>query len=891
MEDILYSEGQKKFKSGQYPPLFVAAVNGLINVTDFLLSQCKVNINEVYGNETALLLAIRNKHVKVVERLLLEPTINVNGQCSTTPLHRAIYASKELTEMVLNHKKSDINETNRTGLTAFSKACRRCTREVIDVFLSAKYADKIKTDSLDVYNRTASHMACETGNFEIVQLLVDRGLYHTNYRGGVGGALWTPFQMACNEGQFNTVNYLLSKSKQLLFGQSRAYVFKYISGGLELACMNGHVDIVKLLMTHSLYMKANQTELKCHLWKCIGIAINHHKVQLCVYLIGFVDTTSNASSVDTALSKFKENVWLPHKQIVRELFLLWLNLIMKYPWPLIDYEKLQNFIYGEIVGTFKSLFQSTEVDIRLLYFAMSNNISELTNILISQSQAISRDKLSMPLKHKGISLLHSSTRHKELRDIMNREFGIDFSEPTTDLGSLVREHEISKDISTSIKSSSKLKSDQVVPLNKTIEYSNDVLKKNMMHILDKYRHYGHRINHTSTKEEAEKKLILQTVKTFMEFTSKEISKINPLFRFRPIQVGSSKEGTRSYMPDEFDFMLFCEEIQPYLKVSIIKTEVLPQVFINVRQNGFRSLLPYLNNDNSFDFMKFKDEMDVYFETAALAVVQNGQCGGNIFIDENCFEKRNISCITLQWRGQYYHDMPIKIDIVPVLQCPETLKSLTKQPCKLYIFCKGENVYFEQPAYKIAYSEVELKLIKELPAPAKQALKLAKGLRVTRMFPQDIIDQLCEVYSIEDCLKTYMLKMSLLICFEANRGNKDMESLSKEEWVYMVFIHLEYSLYHYGIIPSMFALATEDHLFYCRESKDIKIEHERRCCVERKNLLLLVAFLRCTIQTQVNLDEKQLLLNYMAKEAIDFGLNKNMKASSNTNKIPKVPLSI
>ena len=89
----------------------------------------------------------------------------------------------------------------------------------------------------------------------------------------------------------------------------------------------------------------------------------------------------------------------------------------------------------------------------------------------------------------------------------------------------------------------------------------------------------------------------------------------------------------------------------------------------------------------------------------------------------------------------------------------------------------------------------------------------------------------------------MIKMSLFICHKINEN--DVQELSDDEWAYVLYRYLQVRLECQGSIPSIFEF-DDGHrdrtLFYCDDPIDIVVEHQRRCCITRRNLLLIVGHL-------------------------------------------------
>ena len=91
-----------------------------------------------------------------------------------------------------------------------------------------------------------------------------------------------------------------------------------------------------------------------------------------------------------------------------------------------------------------------------------------------------------------------------------------------------------------------------------------MLYKNLS-IVDRYFERALKLTDIDNKM-SEHELVQTTIVSFINDIAKEITTENLLYSCIAIPVGSSFEGTRPYLPDEFDFLLLCHELQKYLKI-------------------------------------------------------------------------------------------------------------------------------------------------------------------------------------------------------------------------------------------------------------------------------------------------------------------------------------
>ena len=229
---------------------------------------------------------------------------------------------------------------------------------------------------------------------------------------------------------------------------------------------------------------------------------------------------------------------------------------------------------------------------------------------------------------------------------------------------------------------------------------------------------------------------------------------------------------------------------------------------------------------------------------------------------------------LHWRGSHYKDMEIKIDVVPAIPFADhkPASNYVEDPCFYYIFDKEMKVVFGTRLYKVAYSDVELTLIKKLPRNECQGLKIAKGVRISRLFPTAIQNKLRGVHAIDDYLKTYMLKMALLVIgwsWHLTETDIHHEGLSPLAWAYMIYCHIRERLITNGELPILFQDITEEGIFKCTDPLDTPLPKRRACCVKRLNLILISSYLAALIKRQLQtctIPALIQLLERMASEA-------------------------
>lgn len=130
---------------------------------------------------------------------------------------------------------SDVNRKESTGLTPLYAACLNCHKEMVGLLLAHDANPNIQQcGTLD----HALQEACETGDEEIVDLLLESGAKTDLYGGYYGNAL----QAACDSGYVSVLRMLLSHGADINWTDWR------FGSPLVTACIKGTLEIAKFLV-------------------------------------------------------------------------------------------------------------------------------------------------------------------------------------------------------------------------------------------------------------------------------------------------------------------------------------------------------------------------------------------------------------------------------------------------------------------------------------------------------------------------------------------------------------------------------------------------------------------------------------------------------------------
>ena len=250
--------------------LGVACARGHYNVVQALLESVKVDYNALQkGGLAPLAVACQGGHADIVEALLDAPGVDVNA-AQGDGLTALAVASQErhsdVVRMMLASGKVDANKAQHGGVTPLHSACHDGNIFVVEALLDEPSVD---VNALQREHATPLHMASQAGHLDVVVMLLAIKAVRVNAAMRNGA---TPLLLAAQAGHTRIIQALLEVegvdvNKGLGYG-SRASVEALATGhgdgyGLHpmpeavvhsgmtpllAACMNGHADVVAMLI-------------------------------------------------------------------------------------------------------------------------------------------------------------------------------------------------------------------------------------------------------------------------------------------------------------------------------------------------------------------------------------------------------------------------------------------------------------------------------------------------------------------------------------------------------------------------------------------------------------------------------------------------------------------
>ncbi|XP_046579350.1 ankyrin repeat domain-containing protein 50-like [Haliotis rubra] len=256
-------------------PLMLAAYIGQKEVLDVVLSKGgDASLVDIHG-DTILHLACLGGNLEIVKYVLSQNIVDVNsrGQYNRTPLMMAARRGHGEVFYLVLHKGGDASLVDKYGDSILHLACLGGNLEIVKYDLSQKifyvnsrgqydrtplmmaarmgYGEvfylvlNIGGDAslVDKYGDSILHLACLGGNLEIVKYVLSQNIVDVNSRGQYNR---TPLMVAAYMGHTEVL--------QLLFHEGGDASLEDRNGDnmLHLACLRGHVDIVKYVLSGTL---------------------------------------------------------------------------------------------------------------------------------------------------------------------------------------------------------------------------------------------------------------------------------------------------------------------------------------------------------------------------------------------------------------------------------------------------------------------------------------------------------------------------------------------------------------------------------------------------------------------------------------------------------------
>ena len=187
-----------------------------------------------------------------------------------------------------------------------SEACKSGKTEIVRILLERSENINIELNARDEDGSTAFILACEYGRKDVVQLLLDNSNVIT-----INDNEDSTSKLVCNNGQKIAVYMLIAHD----LNARDAYGFTAFMN----ACINGHKDVVKLLLDHSdNNIDVNATDNAG--WTAFMYACSYGKIEVVKLLLDHSDNNIDLNATDNAgMTAFMHACREGHKDVVKVL--------------------------------------------------------------------------------------------------------------------------------------------------------------------------------------------------------------------------------------------------------------------------------------------------------------------------------------------------------------------------------------------------------------------------------------------------------------------------------------------------------------------------------------------------------------------------------------------
>ncbi|GAB5363444.1 hypothetical protein AAMO2058_000883500 [Amorphochlora amoebiformis] len=255
-----------------YTPLHYACEEGNVEISRLLVeSKANLEASERKYGKTPLLYACYLGKLAVVQYLVkVKANVKAVDRFGRGPLHIAVLGQDVSTvKYLMVNGEHDINAVTKDGYTPLHIACGKGNVEILRLLVESKAKLEV---SERILGKTPFLYACYLGKLAVVQYLVkvkanvkavDRYGYGPLHNAVLGQDVstvkylmvngehdinavtkdgFTPLLLACQEGKFHLVEYLI-KAKANVKATSR-----FGDGALDLAITGGHASVLKYLV-------------------------------------------------------------------------------------------------------------------------------------------------------------------------------------------------------------------------------------------------------------------------------------------------------------------------------------------------------------------------------------------------------------------------------------------------------------------------------------------------------------------------------------------------------------------------------------------------------------------------------------------------------------------
>ena len=540
-------------------PLFEVIHSDNVDRFKLILKELNLDINTLVNRKSLLNWAAYNNSIQIATFLLSEPDIIVNQQQEeeTSPLITAMATSVAVTELLLKRRKDiKINERDYYGYTAYYKACIERNAKTLKLLLDSTWRDQLITDNVDNSGNIAEYWVCASGHIKVAELLTQYKLFDVSKRGKDGNL---PMWKAINTAQVLMVKYLLDNVDHTFLDKGiNDSIFsngKYnIERLLVMAIDYKRPQLVKLFLSH---VDIRSYEMYGFLqFKCLSLAMKRGCTVSVKYLIQTMQhfalpthlitrSLLNCILIDSRDRSITRTCYFLWEKTMRSLHAFILLYFIMVGGRDFDVCTTKNFMgslnYKVTLWCFQEVFESENQNENMLYFAAYHGLLFLMKqILWHASPPVRIASLTKRMDSKNISVLNLSMRYPEMAKYLKK---------------VIRHNRKSFDQKEIDEFSAWY--DHLSSISRTIKSNGHKLTRDV--IISKFKQMEKRVSEISINPEKDK--VHDMIQSLFLDLSQDVRALNPLYAFTPNLVGSGRENTRPFLPNEFDYHLICTEIR------------------------------------------------------------------------------------------------------------------------------------------------------------------------------------------------------------------------------------------------------------------------------------------------------------------------------------------
>ena len=309
--------------------------------------------------------------------------------------------------------------------------------------------------------------------------------------------------------------------------------------------------------------------------------------------------------------------------------------------------------------------------------------------------------------------------------------------------------------------------------------------------------------------------------------------------FTPIQSGSIREKTKTYVPNESDLTCVVKDTKGLEILEGNKSQSMIRVNADANRGwvslclGNNILCPKLLSSIFTTIMK-----DIIAKITAMYLKPFS------FSIHSVQMKDKICCFHFLFRNDIIKDLVISVDFVLAIPHPEykpeyELPPLTpeaeQEECKFYLIPKvsqKKDITAQNAFFLVSYSDREARFVTSLPISIKNGFIYAKAARNAKLcsLPAVISAKVLEPLSVEDYVTTYMLKTCLMFSMSDDRISKIFFDATSYECAYALYVMLQCFVKEKGKLP--FYFDRKINLVNCEHDFDSDYDNKLGCCLKR-----------------------------------------------------------